>query len=481
MLSSLRFLPVLLGIVLVLALASEPAEAARKKRKYVPPPPKYAALVVDAETGAVLFDRDSEALRYPASLTKMMTLYMLFGELKAGRLTLQSELTVSARAQGQPPSKLGLAAGETISVEDAIKALIVNSANDVAVVVAESVGGSEVKFAQRMTVKAHEIGMRKTTFRNASGLPSVTQRTTAHDLAVLGRRLMRDYPQYYHYFSTTSFAWNGRTYQTHNQLVKNYEGAEGMKTGYTRVSGFNLVTAAHRDGRRLVGVVMGGRSVRSRDTHMREILDAAFEAAKQTPALVASMEPSGLTPRLKPTLVAELVTRKEREDAMAKAAAGAALLAAEDREAGDAAVAFADQTTDEEPTATGDPSDVIRSLIVASAADPAAPSTTGASEPAVAEGDSDADFGGATTWSVQIGAYSSRALAGAELTAAANAAALGARSRLVEPFKDAAGKELFRARFVSLTAGEASDVCDALKRVARTCFVASAPLDAAAR
>ncbi|MBY0421319.1 MAG: D-alanyl-D-alanine carboxypeptidase, partial [Parvularculaceae bacterium] len=250
--ASLRFFSVFLGIFVLLVAAADPAEAARKKRKYVPPAPKYSALVVDAQTGAVLYDRFSDELRIPASLTKMMTLYMLFGELEAGRLKPDSPLAVSARAQGQPPSKLGLVAGETIDVESAIKALVVNSANDVAVVIAEEIGGSETRFAQRMTEKARVIGMKRTTFRNASGLPNAQQRSTAKDLATLGRRLMHDYPQYYHYFSTTTFAWNGRTYRTHNQLVRSYPGAEGLKTGYTRLSGFNLVTSAHRDGRKLV-------------------------------------------------------------------------------------------------------------------------------------------------------------------------------------------------------------------------------------
>lgn len=464
--SSLRFLSIFLGIVMLLAAAADPAEAARKKKKYIPPVPKYSALVVDAQTGAVLYDRFSNELRIPASLTKMMTLYMLFEEMEAGRLQPNTPLSVSARAQGQAPSKLGLAAGETIDVDSAIKALVVNSANDVAVVIAERIAGSEARFAQRMTEKARAIGMKKTTFRNASGLPNAQQRSTARDLATLGRRLMRDYPQYYHYFSTTTFAWDGRTYRTHNQLVRNYAGAEGLKTGYTRLSGFNLVTSANRDGRRLVGVVMGGRSVRSRDSHMRELLDAAFEAVKSTPALVADSGAAGPTPRLKPTLVAELVRKKELADRAAAANAGVALLAAAD-ESEDPE----DNTTD---TGEGAAADVIRSLIVASTSDPSPGVAFAAPEGVFAEGDADVDFAGSTNWSVQIGAYSTRAFAESELAAATSAAGLGSRARMIEPFKDQAGKDLFRARFISLTAGEATDVCDALKRINRTCFVSAA-------
>ncbi|MEX0645452.1 MAG: D-alanyl-D-alanine carboxypeptidase family protein, partial [Parvularculaceae bacterium] len=217
---------------------------------------KYAAIVVHADSGDVLFDRYSNERRYPASLTKMMTLYLLFEEIEAGRLTLTSELAVTAQAAAQPPSKLGLVVGTTIDVETAIKALVVKSANDAAVVVADAIGGSEWRFAQKMTEKARAIGMTRTTFRNASGLPNSKQVTTARDLATLGRRLAQDFPQYFHYFVTDRFSWNGKTYITHNALVRSFPGADGLKTGYTRVSGFNLATSVNRDGDRLIGVVL---------------------------------------------------------------------------------------------------------------------------------------------------------------------------------------------------------------------------------
>ena len=173
---------------------------------------KYAAYVVHAESGDVLFNRYSTSRRYPASLTKMMTLYLLFEELEAGNITLKTKLKVSKTANGQPPSKLGLKAGSTIDVETAIQALVVKSANDVAVVVAEKISGSEWRFAQKMTARARSMGMRRTTFRNASGLPNSKQRTTARDMAILGRRVMQDFPQYWHYFSAKKFSWNGKTY-----------------------------------------------------------------------------------------------------------------------------------------------------------------------------------------------------------------------------------------------------------------------------
>lgn len=421
--------------------------------------PNYAAFVMHADSGDVLFSRYADERRYPASLTKMMTLYLLFEELEAGRLTLSSELTVSAQAAGQPPSKLGLTKGGKITVEDAIKALIVKSANDVAVVVAESISGSEWRFAQKMTEKARAIGMRHTTFRNASGLPNSKQVTTARDLATLGRRVIQDFPQYYHYFSAESFVWNGKTYRTHNALVKTYEGAEGLKTGYTRRSGFNLVTSASRDGSRLIGVVLGGRSVRTRDAHMRLILDNAFAEIKRNPTMIAALHRETPSPRLKPTLVAEL-----------QMAGRAPTIAGDDgleREIYAAASSLS--AIDED--------DAIGSLIAANSDDfneyervrlAALPSGADAETP-LGEGDAEAALG----WSVQIGAYSSKALAQKELEAAAAAAAFTAGARAVLPAPMSDGNSLYRARFTSLSAIEAADLCQTLRSAKISCFVAS--------
>ena len=267
---------------------------------------KYAAFVMHAESGDILFDRYSTGRRYPASLTKMMTLYLLFDELEAGNLTLESKLKVSSRAAGQPPSKLGVTTGSTISVEDAIKALVVKSANDVAVVVAEEIGGSEWRFAQKMTEKARSLGMRSTTFRNASGLPNSKQVTTARDMATLAQRLIQDHPTYFPYFSTQTFTWNSRTYRGHNAVVRTFDGADGMKTGYTRRSGFNLATTAVRDNNRLIGIVLGGRSGATRDRHMRDILTNAFAEIKNKPQLIAALHRDTPEPRIKPTLLAQL-------------------------------------------------------------------------------------------------------------------------------------------------------------------------------
>ncbi len=247
--------------------------------------PKYASVVINAYTGQVLYARNSASRRYPASLTKMMTLYLLFEQLEKGNLTLHSQLTVSRRAQNQTPTKLGLKVGQTISVEQAINALVIKSANDVATVVAENIGGTEVKFAQLMTQKAKTLGLKGTQFRNASGLPNRKQYTTARDMARLGQRLILDFPTYYSYFAATSFSWKGTTYKTHNNLLKRYRGTDGIKTGYIRASGFNLVSSVKRNGVHLIGVVFGGRKVKSRDAHMQQILDEQFKRVTIDPAL----------------------------------------------------------------------------------------------------------------------------------------------------------------------------------------------------
>lgn len=261
-------IPAILGFVVAALLATPPAQAASN--------PRYASIVIDVESGKVLHESRADVRNYPASLTKMMTLYLLFEALDRGELSLDSKLKASKRAAQQPATNLALKAGDTITVEEAIKALIIRSANDVATVVAEALGGTESKFAQMMTKRAHELGMANTTFRNASGLPDEGQKSTARDLATLAIALLRDFPHYYHYFSATKFTYKGRTYTTHNRLMQSYEGADGLKTGYIRASGFNLATSAVRNGRRLVAVVLGGRTAQTRDAHMAELLDRSF-------------------------------------------------------------------------------------------------------------------------------------------------------------------------------------------------------------
>jgi len=238
--------------------------------------PRYAGIVIDADSQEILYAENADETRYPASLTKMMTLYLLFEALERGDLTFDSPLSVSAYAAARPASKLYVKAGSTIPVEKAIEALVIKSANDVAVVVGEALGGSEEHFSRMMTEKARALGMTRTTFRNPNGLPNAGQVTTARDMAMLARHLMRDFPQYYPYFSRTSFTWRGKTITGHNRLLDNYPGADGMKTGFIRASGFNVATSAVRDGRRLLTVVMGGFTAASRDGHTADLLDRSF-------------------------------------------------------------------------------------------------------------------------------------------------------------------------------------------------------------
>jgi D-alanyl-D-alanine carboxypeptidase len=238
--------------------------------------PRYAGIVVDLDNGEVLYAENIDDQRYPASLTKMMTLYLTFEALEAGTLRLNKPLPVSSFAAAKPAVKLWLAAGSSIPVDTAIRALAVRSANDVAAVVAEALGGSEVQFGQMMTSKARELGMHATTFRNASGLPDDRQVTTARDMLTLSVRVMQDFPQYYHYFGLQEFTYRGKRHTSHNRLVRDYPGADGLKTGFIRASGFNVATTAVRGNRRLVGVVMGGFSSQSRDTHMANLLDRSF-------------------------------------------------------------------------------------------------------------------------------------------------------------------------------------------------------------
>jgi D-alanyl-D-alanine carboxypeptidase len=237
---------------------------------------KYAAIIVDADTGKVLHEANADTRNHPASLTKMMTLYMVFEAIESGRTTMDSKFKVSKRAASMAPSKLGLAPGSSITVRDAIQALITKSANDVAAVVAENLGGTESRFAQTMTTKARGFGMLRTTFKNASGLPNKSQISSARDIAILSRKLMNDFPQHYHYFGIDGFIYRGQEIRSHNHMLANYPGADGLKTGYTAASGFNLATSAKRDGRRLIGVVLGGKTARARDAHMANLLDNGF-------------------------------------------------------------------------------------------------------------------------------------------------------------------------------------------------------------
>src|SRR5271170_1922115 len=254
----------------------------------------FSAIVVDANSGRELYGVNENGLRHPASITKVMTLYLLFEQLDKGALTLQSRIPISEHAAAQAPSKLGISAGDSISVDDAIKAVVTRSANDVAVAIAEAIGGDESNFAQMMTRKAHALGMSRTIYRNASGLPNDEQITTARDLTVLARATEERFPKYFHYFSTHEFDYSGEIIGNHNHLLGRVDGVDGIKTGHTRASGFNLLTSVHRDGRSLVAVVMGGRSAGSRDATMESLI--ATHIAEATTAHTATMIADASTP-----------------------------------------------------------------------------------------------------------------------------------------------------------------------------------------
>ena len=260
-----------------LALASN-AEARRHHlREHASAPP--SAMAIDLYTGRVLYSKNPDVPRYPASVTKVMTLYLLFDALRDGKLTMRTQLRVSEHAAEQSPTKLGLSAGDTIAVADAIGAIVTKSANDMAVTVAESLAGSEEEFARRMTQKARTIGMLNTTFRNASGLPNSEQRTTAQDLIILGKNILADHPERSRVFATKYFQYRGEIMRNHNSMLFSYEGMEGMKTGFTSAAGFNLLASAHRGDKRILAVVLGGESPGSRNAAMRNILDASWSKA----------------------------------------------------------------------------------------------------------------------------------------------------------------------------------------------------------
>src|SRR5438445_46595 len=290
----------LITFTTAILISSESAEARRYKHRrhhhvvresYSP---QFSSIIVDGNSGAVLSSNNPDGIRRPASLTKIMTLYLLFERLDAGKMKLDTEMEVSEHASEQAPTKLGLKPGQTLKVEDAIKGLVTRSANDAAVVIAEAIAGDEDEFAKLMTRKARALGMSRTTYRNASGLPDDNQVTTARDQSTLGRAIQDRFPRYYRYFSTTNFAYHGHSIRNHNRLLGNVEGVDGIKTGYTRASGFNLVTSMRRGNRHLVGVVLGGRSGGSRDAIMRNLLAENLEKAapKRTVAAITNAIPS---------------------------------------------------------------------------------------------------------------------------------------------------------------------------------------------
>lgn len=390
---------------------------------------RYAAFVADANTGEILHSRLADAQRYPASLTKMMTLYLLFEAIESGELSLAGTLTASRIAASQQPSNLNLSQGDTITVETAIRALVIKSANDVAVVVAEELAETERAFAVEMTARARDLGLANTTFRNASGLPNSRQVTTARDMARLTLALRRDFPQYMHYFTERSFTYNGHTYRSHNNLVGRVEGVDGMKTGYIRASGFNIATTAMRGDRRLVAVVMGGPTAAYRDAHAEQLIDAAYRSLENREALIVAAR--DLTPRLNPIREQDIIATE---------------------------IAALDLSP---PSAQGD-GDTLPPLRIEMTDDMGTPPETSA-EP-------DASDTRPSGWSIQVGAYTDEAAARARLETVRDLADDLESATMYTPRFDSNGRTLFRARFTGVDATRARAACARLAARDEPCF-----------
>jgi len=461
-------------LVVALALAATPASAARRHHHaYLPPgltdPAKDAALIVDGETGKVLYARNATAERHPASLTKLMTLYMLFDALKKGQLTLSSPLTFSEHAALQRPTKLHVRTGETIPVDIAIRAIVVHSANDVAVAIAEALGGSEANFAEMMTAKARALGMHDTFFHNASGLPDPLQITTAADLAVLARHLAYDFPQYFHYFATTDFVYRGLHYFGHDNLLGRYDGADGMKTGYTEASGFNLVSSVVRGNEQVIGVVLGGRTAHRRDVEMMRLLDNTFDSIAQNPMLVAhAAVPWQMVAVNAVPAVAYNATPAPVPDTRGSVA---------DADDEDAAESRSDDEDTDDTAQPPVPAPPPAQPVVVASYHPNPPAAV--PKPALRpdEGDTDTDNGaslGLHDWTVQIGAFTDLNLARAQLESYAEKSmdVLGQAQRIVAPFQSLDGHMLYRARFGPFLEREARAVCATLTARGQTCFAA---------
>ena len=422
---------------LVLALVSfAPYKTAEAKGN-----PKYAAIVMDADTGQILHQRYANKSLHPASLTKIMTLLMTFEALEQGRIGLKERVRISKRAASMVPSKLGLKPGSSIRVQDAIYALVTKSANDVAVALAEHLAGSERNFAVRMTNRAREIGMSRTTFKNASGLHHKGQISTARDMAKLARYVIVAYPDYYRYFARQNFTYAGKTYRNHNRLLGKYRGMDGMKTGYIGASGFNLVASAVRNDRRVIGVVFGGRSSKTRNAHMVELLDLGFRKVKHVRVAKAKVP----VPTRKPAI------------AQAVAALNSANIPAW-------------QGGFEELTGQGDIDPAVANRIetglmaIAAHKSGQQPSLTAPKGGVVAASYSPAKVNRNEPWAVQIGAFTSRVATDKAIqkTLSALPRAYKNAQPIIAPLKTADGW-LFRARLSGYTKDQALKACDYIR------------------
>jgi D-alanyl-D-alanine carboxypeptidase len=475
-------------------------------------PDKDAALIIDGATGKVLFARNETLERHPASLTKMMTLYLLFEALKQGKVNMQTQMPVSTHAQIQKPTKLSLRRGQTIDVDTAIRAIVIRSANDVAVVIAEALGGTEAHFAEMMNEKARQLGMKETNYHNASGLPDPLQITTATDLAVLARHLAYDFPQYFPYFGTTGFTYKGVYYPTHDNLVGRYPGTDGIKTGYVGASGFNLASSVVRNGVHLIGIVMGGRTAVRRDIEMMHLMDVEFADIAANPTLVArgpvpwqavaSVTPPPAVAGFTLTPTSEGLTGQQimaaRQMASLSGPPQPQLSAIPPALPGEADEDTAEnhRAPDESEAAVRAEAPQLASAVVAAkpvpaaAAPvvakpaPAAPAPRPAAKPEPAKPQQVVSITPTlrpTTidasapdhnWIIQIGAFATQSLAQAQLDNFVTKArdVIGEAAPIVAPIASRNGQMLYRARFGPYAESEARNVCSQLEQRHQSCL-----------
>ena len=416
--------------------------------------PEFSAVTVDARTGQILFADRADGLRHPASLTKMMTLYVLFQDMKAGRISRSTMLRVSNRAASMAPSKLNLRPGSEISVDDAIKGLVTKSANDAAATIAENLGGTESNFAARMTRVARSIGMVHSTFNNASGLPNPGQYTTARDMATLGLHLMRDFPQYYPYFRITSFEFQGQTIKTHNNLLQRFEGTDGIKTGYIANSGYNLVTSTKRGDKRLVGVVLGARSASSRGNYMMSMLQNNFGKAKdgETVAALAGSSVGAINPLAESSKSSAVNSR------------GLAQVAAQ--------AAAPDEAQTNENTTTASTTDAGPKVLQATL-EPSDGKPTKLPFAVVSANDQPHSLANAMSdsWNIQVGAFPEKSQADARIASIRGKVPVMLENKLgftMQASKD--GEVVYRARFAGFDAASAKKVCNKISHLGTSCL-----------
>jgi len=429
----------------------------------------YAAVVMDARTGQILHSRNADTRLHPASLTKMMTLYVVFQAVERGEISLDTKVRISKNAASEPPSKLGLKTGQKITLRYLIRGAAVKSANDAATALGEAISGSEAAFAKRMTVTGRRLGMKHTTFKNAHGLTRAGHLSTARDMTLLGRRLFYDYPQYYNLFSRKStHAGIKQVSNTNRKLLGSYRGADGIKTGYTNAAGFNLVASAHRGNKRVIATVFGGRTSASRNARVAELLDMGF--GRVNPRL-AENKPAKITPVIEgqPKMTKVAISGAVRKSLIPKmrTAPAPVLLAKIDEAEVDRAVR---QAVIEAIVPA--PKQTVKPLMRTAEVMPVALVTPEAvsSEPRIVSRKSTSG----RAWSVQLGVYGSKFEAEKTLlkTALSNLGPLDEAERRISP-ATVNGARLYRARFVGLSQADANKTCSRLRARSQTCVTVS--------